>query len=229
MTVWQVDASAFTIRTRKFMTNRLLLRKQMVLEVIHPNIASVPKTMLREKLATMYKCDKESIIVFGFKVAFGGAKSTGFALIYDTVDAAKKFEPKYRLVRVRLPRVCRCATVLITAILCMAPCSKDWPPSARRPASSARSARTVPRRFAVLRSTKSRPVARSNRRHGSLAHDDGQSGLASPLLSPGAGAFSHLIKLPIALLRRGSVFGSVCHSRAPPAAHPVVPCRAIDR
>ncbi len=31
---------------------------------------------------------------------FGGGKSTGFGLIYDTVDAAKKFEPKYRLIRV---------------------------------------------------------------------------------------------------------------------------------
>lgn len=32
---------------------------------------------------------------------FGGGKSTGFGLIYDTVDSAKKFEPKYRLIRVR--------------------------------------------------------------------------------------------------------------------------------
>jgi small subunit ribosomal protein S24e len=81
------------------MTNRLLMRKQMVLDVVHPNSASVAKVALREKLATMYKCDKDAIVVFGFKLAFGGGKSTGFALIYDTVDAAKKFEPKYRLAR----------------------------------------------------------------------------------------------------------------------------------
>ena len=31
---------------------------------------------------------------------FGGGKSTGFGLIYDSLDAAKKFEPKYRLIRV---------------------------------------------------------------------------------------------------------------------------------
>lgn len=31
---------------------------------------------------------------------FGGGKSTGFGLIYDTLDSAKKFEPKYRLIRV---------------------------------------------------------------------------------------------------------------------------------
>jgi len=81
------------------MTNRLLMRKQMVLDVVHPNMASVSKTVLSEKLATMYKCDKNAVVVFGFKIAFGGGKSTGFALIYDTADAAKKFEPKYRLAR----------------------------------------------------------------------------------------------------------------------------------
>lgn len=51
----------------------------------------------------MYKCDKNTVVVFGFKLAFGGGKSTGFALIYDSVDVAKKFEPKYRLVRVHYP------------------------------------------------------------------------------------------------------------------------------
>lgn len=35
-------------------------------------------------------------------VQFGGGKSTGFGLVYDSLDAAKKFEPKYRLIRVSL-------------------------------------------------------------------------------------------------------------------------------
>lgn len=81
------------------MTNRLLARKQMVLDVIHPGLANCSKTDVREKLAKMYNVDKETVVVFGFKTAFGGAKSTGFALIYDNADALKRFEPKYRLVR----------------------------------------------------------------------------------------------------------------------------------
>lgn len=60
------------------------------------------KDDLREKLAKLYKADKETVFVFGFRTAFGGGKSTGFALVYDTLDAAKKFEPKYRLQRVCL-------------------------------------------------------------------------------------------------------------------------------
>ena len=39
-----VDGSSVTIRTRKFMTNRLLARRQMVVDVLHPGKASVAKT-----------------------------------------------------------------------------------------------------------------------------------------------------------------------------------------
>ena len=39
------------------------------------------------------------IFLFGFRTQYGGGSSTGFCLIYDTLDDAKKFEPKYRLVR----------------------------------------------------------------------------------------------------------------------------------
>ena len=50
-------------------------------------------------MGKMYNCTSDRIFTFGFKTNFGGGKSTGFALIYDTMDFAKKFEPKYRLIR----------------------------------------------------------------------------------------------------------------------------------
>ncbi|XP_025253058.1 40S ribosomal protein S24 isoform X1 [Theropithecus gelada] len=89
-----------TIRTRKFMTNRLLQRKQMVIDVLHPGKATVPKTEIREKLAKMYKTTPDVIFVFGFRTHFGGGKTTGFGMIYDSLDYAKKNEPKHRLARV---------------------------------------------------------------------------------------------------------------------------------
>ncbi|KAG8036402.1 hypothetical protein G9C98_003724 [Cotesia typhae] len=88
-----------TIRTRKFMTNRLLCRKQMVVDVLHPGQSSVRKTDIREKLAKMYKVTPDVVFVFGFRTSFGGGRSTGFGLIYETLDFAKKFEPKHRLQR----------------------------------------------------------------------------------------------------------------------------------
>ncbi|CAO2045154.1 unnamed protein product [Urochloa humidicola] len=92
-------APAVTLRTRKFMTNRLLSRKQFVLEVLHPGRANVSKADLKDKLAKVYEVkDPNCIFVFKFRTHFGGGKSTGFGLIYDNVEAAK-FEPKYRLIR----------------------------------------------------------------------------------------------------------------------------------
>merc|ERR1712032_553386 len=66
---------------------------------LHPGKATVSKADVREKLAKMYSCTADRCFTFGFKTQFGGGKSTGFALIYDTMDFAKKFEPKYRLRR----------------------------------------------------------------------------------------------------------------------------------
>ncbi|GMN48815.1 hypothetical protein TIFTF001_017970 [Ficus carica] len=119
------DSKAVTIRTRKFMTNRLLSRKQFVIDVLHPGRPNVSKVIdffrslklkysvfadfifnlvikaeLKEKLARMYEVkDQNSIFVFKFRTHFGGGKSTGFGLIYDTVENAKKYEPKCRLIR----------------------------------------------------------------------------------------------------------------------------------
>ncbi|KAH8998905.1 ribosomal protein L23/L15e core domain-containing protein [Lactarius hatsudake] len=100
------NSAPVTIRTRKFITNRLLARRQFVVDVLHPSRPPISRTELSEKLASIYKADKARIVPFGFKTHFGGGRSTGFALIYDSEDAQKKFEPKYRLVRAGLsPKV----------------------------------------------------------------------------------------------------------------------------
>lgn len=91
--------SAVTIRTRKFKSNRLLSRRQMVVDVIHPDRASLSKKEVREKVAQLYKTTPDLVFCFGFNTNFGGGRSTGFALIYDSLDFAKKFEPRYRQAR----------------------------------------------------------------------------------------------------------------------------------
>ncbi|CAH0365130.1 unnamed protein product [Pelagomonas calceolata] len=97
-----------TVRTRKFIRNPLLQRKQFVVDVLHPDRANVPKSELQDMIAkaipgafyhTYKVTDKSLISLFGFRNKFGGGKSTGFCLIYDSAESAKKYEPKYRLVR----------------------------------------------------------------------------------------------------------------------------------
>lgn len=97
------DDKTCTIRTRKFINNKLLSRKQFVVDVIHPGRASVPKAELTAKMAKMYKvADEKLIMVYGFKIAYGGGKSTGFGLIYDNAKALSAYEPRYRLQRIGL-------------------------------------------------------------------------------------------------------------------------------
>ncbi|KAL5518890.1 RPS24A [Sanghuangporus vaninii] len=92
-------SSPITLRTRKFITNRLLNRRQMVVDVLHPDRPNVSKAELSEKLAQIYKTEKARVVPFGFRTHFGGGRSTGFVLIYDDEASQKKFEPRYRLVR----------------------------------------------------------------------------------------------------------------------------------
>lgn len=74
-------------------------RRQFVVDILHPGSAGVSKDDLREKLAGLYKSEKAAVSVFGLKTHFGGGKTTGFGLIYDSAEALKKFEPKYRQIR----------------------------------------------------------------------------------------------------------------------------------
>ena len=96
------EAGSVTIRTRKYISNPLLGRKQMVVDILHPGQPNISKDNLREKLAKLYTAGKDQVNVFGLRTQFGGGKTTGFALIYDSPEATKKFEPHYRLVRIGL-------------------------------------------------------------------------------------------------------------------------------
>jgi len=74
----------------------------MVVEIIHPGESTLKRDQVREKVARLYKTTPDTVVVFGFKTQFGGGRTKGFALIYDSVDFAKKFEPKHRLIRMKL-------------------------------------------------------------------------------------------------------------------------------
>ena len=75
--------------------------KTILLRVVNLLYPYIVKAELKEKLSRMYEVkDPNTIFVFKFRTHFGGGKSTGFGLIYDTVENAKKYEPKYRLIRV---------------------------------------------------------------------------------------------------------------------------------
>ena len=63
-----------------------------MVDVLHPSKANLSKDEVRTRLAALYKAPKETVQTFGFRTQFGGGKSTGFALIYDSEADLKKFE-----------------------------------------------------------------------------------------------------------------------------------------
>ena len=70
----------------------------MVMDVLHPGQETVPETEIWEKLAKVYQTTPDVIFGFELRTHFGGGKTTGFGIIYDSLDYAKK-EPKHRLTR----------------------------------------------------------------------------------------------------------------------------------
>merc|ERR1712147_524113 len=55
--------------------------------------------MGKENIAKKYKTDAQCVAVYGLKFKFGGGRSTGFALVYDSVDARKVCDQKALLRR----------------------------------------------------------------------------------------------------------------------------------
>lgn len=70
-----------------------------VIDVVHPGKAAQSKTELQAQVAKLHKADAKLVTLYGFKTTFGGGRSSGFGLIYDNLEAMKKFEPKHRLIR----------------------------------------------------------------------------------------------------------------------------------
>ena len=73
-----------------------------MIELIHPELPNVSKANIKAKLAQTLKAKEENISIFGLKTKFGGGRSTGFALIYDSLDARKKYDSKKMLRRVSI-------------------------------------------------------------------------------------------------------------------------------
>ena len=88
--------------TRKMIKNPLLARKQVQVEMIHPETSNISKAAIKAKLAGIFKSKDECITVYGCHGKFGGGRSTGFAFIYDSLDDRKKFDSKCALLRDKL-------------------------------------------------------------------------------------------------------------------------------
>ena len=59
----------------------------------------MPRRDLREQLSNLYEVSLDQVVIFGLRTCMGGNKSTGFAFVYNSLEAVRKSEPRYRLAR----------------------------------------------------------------------------------------------------------------------------------
>ena len=64
------------------------------IEMIHPDMPSVSKAQIKEKIVKQLKCKEECITIQGLHSKFGGGRSSGIALVYDNIDLLKKYDSK---------------------------------------------------------------------------------------------------------------------------------------
>lgn len=70
--------------------------------MIHPSMANVKKDDIKAKLASKFGSAKDRITIYGLKTQFGGGRSSGFALIYNSTEDKNKYDSKSALKRVSL-------------------------------------------------------------------------------------------------------------------------------
>ena len=88
----------FTMKLSKIKNNRVLDRTQMVVDVYYEPTLKITKENIKKKIASQFK--KPNVVIFGAKKSFGGGRTRCFAMVYDTEDSMKKYEPKRRLARI---------------------------------------------------------------------------------------------------------------------------------
>ena len=67
---------------------------------MHEGRAAPTRAEVNKHLAARYQVtDEKRIVTFGFKNGAGGGRTTGFALIYNSLEEMKKMTPAYVLIR----------------------------------------------------------------------------------------------------------------------------------
>jgi len=93
--------AAAASRPARVVCSRFSATLLQVIDVLHPGRPNVPHAEIQKELAEKYRAKGNCVFTFGMKTAFGGGKSTGFGLVYDSEAKAMAMEARYRLVRVR--------------------------------------------------------------------------------------------------------------------------------
>ncbi|UCE91471.1 MAG: 30S ribosomal protein S24e [Methanobacteriota archaeon] len=82
--------------------NELLERTEVRFKATHVNEGTPRREEVRDKIASIMKAEKERVIVDSMQSEFGKTETHGYAKVYKTKDAARKYEREHILVRNKL-------------------------------------------------------------------------------------------------------------------------------
>lgn len=81
------------VKIRRFMTNHLPQKKQMVAYALHSGKPTALKKEIWPLLAKVHKTIPDAIVAFGFRTHYGGGKTTGLGMIYESFKYASRICP----------------------------------------------------------------------------------------------------------------------------------------
>jgi len=79
--------------------NKLMERTEVTFKISHDGEGTPTRDAIKTSLAGALSVQKERVIVDRMNSAYGKGDSDGYAKVYDSVEAAKKRESNYVLVR----------------------------------------------------------------------------------------------------------------------------------
>lgn len=82
--------------------NGLLERIEVTFKASHTDEGTPQREAVREKLSALLKAPKERVIVDAMTSEFGRMETVGYAKVYETKEAAMKYEREHILVRNKL-------------------------------------------------------------------------------------------------------------------------------
>ena len=84
--------TTFTLFPRKIMDNRLLCRKQMLIDIFHNGKNAPSNEVIANEIAKKFKVDKNTVVVYGTKSKYGGGRTKSFCFVYDSFELRKKLD-----------------------------------------------------------------------------------------------------------------------------------------
>ena len=82
--------------------NKLLERTEVKFKATHTNEGTPQREVVRDKIASLLKVQKDRVIVDSMESEFGKMETFGYAKVYKSKDAAMKYEREHILVRNKL-------------------------------------------------------------------------------------------------------------------------------